>query len=119
MFLSGRITMSTQWSSWAKRSLPISFLLNSSPEFDESLGGNFPGELNGGGRHPSQIHPDSTVQDIMEINPRALLCLLEFHPDDDTFCGVRGEETLREIGDRTGVPVDRIVYELRSVLLKS
>jgi len=110
--------MRSRWASWVKRSLPIPYLSDSSPGV-EPLDENFPGELHGGGCHTSQLHPDSTVQDIMEKNPRALLCLLEFHPDDDTFCGVRGEETLRDIGDRTGIDVDRIVYELRAALLNS
>lgn len=62
-----------------------------------------------------KIRPETTVGELVDSHPRFLLSLNRVVPKSDTFCGIRKDDTLREVAERRDEALEVLMDRLRSV----
>jgi hybrid cluster-associated redox disulfide protein len=61
------------------------------------------------------FHPDLTVGEAMQMHPRAREVFAGFHLGGCAHCAISEFETIRQVSEGYGVPVDMLIGALNSL----
>ena len=64
---------------------------------------------------PGLFHPDLTVGEAMQLHPRAREVFAGFHLGGCAHCAISEFETIRQICEGYGVPVEMLISSLNSL----
>jgi hybrid cluster-associated redox disulfide protein len=64
----------------------------------------------------SKFEADMTVRQIIEMHPEAGLVLTGYHLGGCSHCGVNQFETLQQVCNAYGIPIDAVLSSLNDLL---
>lgn len=60
--------------------------------------------------------PDMTVEQVLAAHPKARWVLAAWHLGGCSTCGVSAEETLEQVADGYGLPIEKLLADLNSLV---
>lgn len=64
-----------------------------------------------------QFHQDMTVGDAMNTHPNARWVFASYHLGGCSHCAISSEETIGQVAEGYGVPLDKLLEDLNALLL--
>lgn len=63
-----------------------------------------------------QFHRDMTVGDAMNTHPNARWVFASYHLGGCSHCAISNEETIEQVAEGYGVPLDKLLEDLNALL---